>query len=108
MALSVSDIIHSPRSLLASLGKRVRAVRIAVNLSQAALASQVGVSRTTIVRLEQGLNIGTESLVRIAAALDATAEFAALFPAPEARSIDEILAAQRRPKRARRRSTVPR
>jgi transcriptional regulator with XRE-family HTH domain len=83
------------------VGERARARRIYARFSQAELARRSGVSRDTVVRMERGDNVGTEALVRIAITLDATAEVAGLFPASDARSLDDILAEQRRPQRVR-------
>jgi transcriptional regulator with XRE-family HTH domain len=95
----------SPEALLQSLGSRVRERRIFARLSQADLAGRAGISRDTVVRLEQGGNIGTEPLIRVAIALDAAGELAELFPPRDPRTLDDILAEQRRPKRVRSRKT---
>ncbi len=70
-------------------------------LTQAALAKRAGVSRDTVLRIERGDNIGVEPLIRIAIALDAVDEFAALFPKRDRRTLDEILAGQRTRQRVR-------
>jgi hypothetical protein len=54
-------------------------------------------------RFESGKSIGFEAVAKIALALHAERAIAELFPAPETRSIDDILKAQRRPRRARKR-----
>ena len=40
--------------------------------------------------MEAGENIGIDPIVRVALALDATAEFGALFPTADTRTLDEI------------------
>jgi transcriptional regulator with XRE-family HTH domain len=88
-------------ALLRTLGKRARERRLGLRLPQVDLAARAGVSRDTIVRLERGDVVGTEALARVAIALGAEAELEQLFPPLEARSLDDILADQRRPQRVR-------
>jgi transcriptional regulator with XRE-family HTH domain len=93
--------LQTPRGILRELGQRVRERRIAAGLTQSELATRVGITPPTVRHLEAGANVGVEQLVRVAIALDAAAEFGALFPPVETRSLDEILAAQRKPRRVR-------
>ena len=101
MTVNVAHFMQTSRSIVRALGQRLRDRRVAAHLSQAQLAKRAGVSRDTVLRVELGENIGLEPLVRLAFALDAAAEFGHLFPPAESRSLDEILAAQRKPKRVR-------
>lgn len=103
--LLLSDL--SASELLAMIGKRMSGRRLGANLSQAELAARAGLSRHTILRLETGANVGTEALLRVAIALDATPEFVALFPERDLRTLDEILAEQRAPQRRRVRKRRP-
>jgi transcriptional regulator with XRE-family HTH domain len=100
-AANIIPSLSAAKELLKSIGERARDRRIFVRLSQADLARRSGVSRDTVVRMERGDNVGLESLVLIAITLDATTELADLFPAGDARSLDDILAEQRRPQRVR-------
>ncbi|MCK1606346.1 helix-turn-helix transcriptional regulator [Bradyrhizobium sp. 166] len=53
-----------------ALGHQVKSRRLALELTQAALARQAGVRRAMLIEIEQGeANIRLESLVRIARAL---------------------------------------
>ncbi len=101
MSDSVAYFMQSSGSILRGLGQRIRQRRIAADLTQSDLAKRAGVSRTTVTRIERGQNIGVDALVGIAVALDAGQEFASLFPDRDVRSLDEIIAAQRRPRRVR-------
>ncbi len=87
--------MQSAPAVLRTMGLRMRDRRLALDLSQGALGKRAGVSRDTVLRAERGENIGSEPLVRIAIALDALTEFGALFPKPETRSLDEIIAANK-------------
>jgi transcriptional regulator with XRE-family HTH domain len=89
---------------LRDLGLRVRDRRIAAGLTQSDLAKRVGVTQPTVSHLEAGANVGLEQFVRVAIALDATAEFGALFPPTDTRSLDDILASQRKTQRVRHRA----
>ncbi len=70
-------------------------------MRQVDLAEAAGVTLSTLKRFERSGEVGFETIVRIALALGAEREFAALFPPPEARSLDQILAAGRKRLRAR-------
>ena len=105
MAVNIPNFTQTASGIVRALGQRVRDRRIATGLTQGELAQRVGVSRDLVARLELGANVGLEPLVRIAMALDAADGFAALFPPKDTRSLDEILAAERKPQRARRRNT---
>lgn len=106
MTVSAPYLAQTSYGILRELGHRIRARRIAAGLTQSQLAKQAGVARRTVTRMEAGENIGIEPIVRAALALNATAEFAALFPMVDTRSLDEILAAQRAPRRVRHRSSL--
>ena len=86
-----TQIDGSRRDVLAHVGANVRRLRVAADLSQAALATDAGVSRRTIINLEAGeANVGLSALDDIAAALGAT--FVDLVAAPSAPrdAIDEV------------------
>lgn len=57
-------------ALVAELGRRVAAHRIALRLSQAEFAERAGVSRSTVQRIETGESIQLLSLVKILRALE--------------------------------------
>lgn len=59
-------------------GRRIRAMRLAQNMSREALAVKAGVSGTTVMRAEQGRRVGTGSLVAMFAVLDPNATVAEL------------------------------
>jgi transcriptional regulator with XRE-family HTH domain len=80
--------LHSPESICRTLGERVRALRLARNLSQQELASMSGVSLSTVRRLEAGGQGGIQALVQVALALGAAEGLQGLFALP-ARSIAE-------------------
>jgi len=101
MMFNTPYFMQNAAVILRAMGRRLRDRRISADLTQGQLAMRVGVSRQTVTRMESGENISVDSLVRLAMALDAAAEFNALFPPVDTRSLDEILAQQRKPQRVR-------
>jgi transcriptional regulator with XRE-family HTH domain len=63
----------------AELGNRLRAQRLAQNLTQAGLAGRAGVSRGTVRNLEAKGQASIESLLRIVAALGLAGSLSELF-----------------------------
>jgi transcriptional regulator with XRE-family HTH domain len=93
--------VFSPLELLQAIGRRAKARRIGMRLRQADLATQAGVPLSTLRRFEAGSG-SLETAARVAFALRAEREFLDLFPAHDARSLDDVLAATRVRKRVRR------
>ncbi|MDP2315338.1 MAG: helix-turn-helix transcriptional regulator [Pseudomonadota bacterium] len=84
--------MSSPEELARSVAQRARARRLAENLTQAGLAAAAGVSAGTLKRFERDGQITFVSLVRIAVALDATAELETWFAPAPFRTLDEAIA----------------
>jgi transcriptional regulator with XRE-family HTH domain len=97
----MDDIIFSPHELCRLIGRRAKERRLALGIRQADLSVQSGVPLSTLRRFEAGEG-SLETVARVAFALHAEREFGALFPRHDARSLDEVLAANRPRKRARR------
>lgn len=53
------------KSVLEEIGNRVRAHRIALNLSRDVFAAQAGVGKNTLVRLETGLSVNLSHLIKV-------------------------------------------
>ena len=56
-------------ALLEELGRRLAACRLAMQLTQSALAFEAGISKRTLERIEAGVSVQTTSLVRVLRAL---------------------------------------
>jgi transcriptional regulator with XRE-family HTH domain len=69
----------SPDEVCAELGDRIKAARLAQGLQQAELAARAGVSRGTLVKLENTGQSTVGSLVRVAMALGLVDQLAPLF-----------------------------
>lgn len=78
--------------------------RIAIGLTQADLAARSGVPLGTLKRFERLGEVSLSSLLALADALDALGEFHALFPLPDARTLEEVERQAELPRRVRARS----
>lgn len=92
---------ESPGTLREAIGRRAAASRLARGRSQLDVARAAGVSLPTLRRFETGVNVSVDVLVRVAIALNAEHEVGTLFPLPDVRTIDELLARKRTRKRGR-------
>jgi DNA-binding XRE family transcriptional regulator len=81
--------------LLEGLGRQVRALRIAADLSQRELADVVSVGEGTIVRMEAGRPVGLGAFVAVVRALDRTDWLRELDPVGQGPSPIEQLRMQR-------------
>jgi transcriptional regulator with XRE-family HTH domain len=91
----------SPAELCEAIGKRAKERRLGMDLRQADVAERAGVTLRTIRRFEAGEG-SLEIAARVAFALGAEREFLDLFPPHDGRTLDDVLAANRRRQRARR------
>lgn len=91
---------------LTGLGKRIKARRLALDLTQQAAAAKAGVAHRTWRRMEAEGRASIEDMVRAAIALRCDEGVVELFPQVRATSMDELLAQQRQAaKRQRQRAT---
>lgn len=94
----------SDDAILAELGARIAAERLAANLTQAMLADRAGVSKRTVERLESGeVAARLSALVRVCRALGLVERFDALLPAPVPGPVERLKMARGQRKRATRR-----
>ncbi len=98
------NLFYSPAELRAAVGSRARQLRLAKGLRQTDLAAAAGVPLSTLKRFESSGETGFGAVVRIAIALGAERAFSELFAAPDPRSLDDILRAERKRMRARKKS----
>lgn len=71
--------LASPEEILRTLGQRLRAQRLARDLSQQTLAQMAGLSLGAIRKLEQSGQSSLETLVRVIQTLGLSAELEHLF-----------------------------
>lgn len=80
----------SSTAIAAALCKRLEEIRLSRNVSQADLARQAGVSRSTLTRIADGRSISLDSFIRVIKALGLADHLAALLPDPEVRPVELV------------------
>ena len=96
----------SDDAILREIGSRLATVRLAQNLTQAALADEAGISKRTVERLESGeVAARLSGLVRVCRALNMVDRLEALVPSPMVSPVEQLKLAGRRRKRASGRRT---
>ncbi len=80
--------IASSSAIAAALCKRLETIRLSQNISQAELAKQAGVSRSTMTRIADGKSISLDSFIRVIKALGLSDHLAALLPNPNVRPVE--------------------
>lgn len=96
--------IESEQEILAELGVRIRQYRIALNITQAELADKCGISSSTEVRIESGLDSRFSNYLKLLNGLGLMQNADLLIPEP--RPDHKTLFAQK-PARKRVRSNNP-
>lgn len=97
MALSKKP---TDRKVLAELGNRLARHRLNRNLTQERLAREAGVSKRTIIRLEQGESSQMTNLVRVLRALGLLDNLDLLVPAAPVSPIEALKAGSKERRRA--------
>jgi transcriptional regulator with XRE-family HTH domain len=91
-------------AVLAELGARIAGRRVALQLTQAAVAEQAGIAKRTLERMEAGLTSQLATLVRVLRVLDAASELDGLIPESGPRPMDLL----KRKSKIRQRASKPR
>lgn len=89
------------RQIAESLGERLADIRLSQNRTQSQIAGEAGISRATLVRLEQGNGVSFDSFIRVIMALKLHEHLAQLLPDPSIRPLDRVALAGRERQRAR-------
>lgn len=99
----VSNLISdfNPKDLARGIANRLRTRRLELNLTQAALAKKSGVSLGSLQRFENQAEISLKSLLKLAVALNATAEFKNLFSVVNYQHIEDVITFQQNKTRKR-------
>ncbi len=80
----------SDRAILKELGDRISRYRLNKNMTQEALASEAGVSRSAVQRAENGTSIQLFKLIRILRALNIIENLESFAPEPAASPIEQL------------------
>ena len=91
----------SDESVLKELGSRLARLRIDSELTQEDLANTSGVSKSTVVRLESGMPVGTTTLIRVLRALHLLSSLDALIIAESIRPMETLLMQGKKRQRVR-------
>lgn len=89
---------------LREIGSRLAQYRLNRNMTQDTLANEAGVSKRTIIRVEQGHSTQASNLIRILRALKLLGNLEALIPEP---AISPIQQAKMQGKKRKRASSPP-
>jgi transcriptional regulator with XRE-family HTH domain len=90
MRLYMDFSTSSSAAIASSLCKRLEEIRLSKNISQAQLARQAGVSRSTMTRIADGKSISLDSFVRVIKALGLTDHLSALLPDHTVRPVELV------------------
>jgi len=91
----------TPEQVSRTLAERLKALRLARGWKQVTLAQRAGVSLASLRRFEESGRVSLESLLDLAFALNRLDDFDTLFQAPQASSLAELEALEKRPVRKR-------
>lgn len=79
---------HDDAAILGELGKRLAQRRLDLELTQAVVADQAGVSKRTVERMEAGATVQLSNFIRILRVLDLLDALDRLLPEPGPRPLD--------------------
>ena len=78
------------RRVLAELGRRLERARLDLNLTQAQLAGEAGISKRTVERIEAGQSTQLANLLRVLRALSMLERLDVLFPEPLPSPVEQL------------------
>lgn len=99
--MTISNL-QTDDAVLGELGRRLAHTRLERNVSQAELAAEAGISKTTLERIERGDPVQINNFVRVLRALGQLDELDNVVPEPLPRPTERLNSEGRRRKRARR------
>jgi transcriptional regulator with XRE-family HTH domain len=103
------DTLLTDEAVLTELGERLARVRLDLQLTQADVASQAGVAKRTLERIEAGASAQMSSVIRILRVLELLPGLERMIPEPAPRPMDLLKRKGKQRKRAsgRRRPAPP-
>jgi len=96
--------LSADEAVLAEVGERIARHRLDLQLTQAEVAEQAGVSKRTVERIESGASAQMSSFIRILRVLDLLPGIERMIPATESSPMDLL----RRKGKVRQRASRPR
>ncbi len=97
----------SDEAILSELGLRLARYRVEMDLTQAAVAKQSGLSKRTVERLESGTTIQLSTLIRVLRFLQLLDGLEALVPEAAPRPLELLKLKENRRQRASRKRVLP-
>ena len=94
------DLTMTDAAVLREIGDRIAQHRLHRNLTQAQLAREAGVSRSTLVRLEAGESAQLSNLIRVLRALEFVEGFEGLIPPLTPGPLEQLRSNEKRRRRA--------
>ncbi len=94
------ETLNSDKRVLDEIGARIARTRLERNVSQEQLATEAGVSKSTVERLEAGREVRMASFVRVLRALGLLERIEALLPEPLPSPVERLKLHGRQRKRA--------
>jgi transcriptional regulator with XRE-family HTH domain len=107
MSYKIDFQLATGAQIEAALGARLEAIRLSRNLTQQQLATEAGVSVSTLKRLEGGASTSLDTFIRVLTALRLQDHLAALLPDPGVRPIERAQRQGKVRQRARPTATPP-
>lgn len=83
--------ISTPKEVALQIAAKVKARRLEMDLTQEGLAARAGVKFATYRRFEQTGEISLKGLLQVGFALNALADFDALFEQKQYQTLDDVL-----------------
>ena len=88
--MSQENTIANSEQIEQQLCKKLEAVRLMKNISQANLAKEAGISRRSVSRMDNGKGVSLDTFIRVMQALNLTNELMALIPSSDIRPIERV------------------
>lgn len=92
--------VNTDDAILAELGQRLARTRLERNITQNQLATEAGVSKSTVERIESGAETRLSSLIRMLRVLDLVDRLDQLVPEPLPSPIESLKLQGKRRRRA--------
>ncbi len=96
----IQTLQASDQAALATLGERLARHRLERNLTQAQLAREAGISKRTLIRLENGESSQLTNLIRVVRALGLLGNLDAFIPPPVPSPIEQLRSRAKERRRA--------
>jgi len=90
MSSKIDYSIATSEQIEAALCKQIENIRLARNITQTQLAKEAGITRLTVINLENGRGISLNTFIRVLVALDLQGNLEILLPDSTVRPIERV------------------